>query len=217
MQHVSPSDGAQGVLLKIISIIIHSGDMIEKWQYELRTGSEKALKTVFTEYYTLLCSVAFQYVRDREVSQTIASDVLLAVWEKREIIFPMPHFRRYLLQMTRNKSIDYLRSVRTKAIGANVTLQECFVSDDDIFESYVSVELGKLIDEALGKLSPQCRKVFMMSRYENCTYSQIAGELGISENTVKYHIRTALAYLRNELSDYLSTILVFFCTIAKNY
>ena len=72
--------------MKIISIIIHSDDMIEKWQYELRSGSEKALKTVFTEYYTLLCSVAFQYVRDREVSQTIASDVLLAVCATASVI-----------------------------------------------------------------------------------------------------------------------------------
>ena len=46
--------------------------MIEEWQYELKLGNEKALQRVFSEYYTTLCSIVFQYVKDNQISESIA-------------------------------------------------------------------------------------------------------------------------------------------------
>lgn len=43
--------------------------MIEEWQYELKLGNEKALQRVFSEYYTTLCSIVFQYVKDNQISE----------------------------------------------------------------------------------------------------------------------------------------------------
>ena len=126
--------------------------MIEEWQYELKLGNEKALQRVFSEYYTTLCSIVFQYVKDNQISESIAEDVIFNLWEKRE--------------------------------------------------------LQQLIDKKLKDLSPQCQRVFYLSRYENLSYHEISLQLGISENTVKYHIKTALAYLRKELSPYILSLLV---------
>lgn len=57
--------------------------MIEEWQYELKLGNEKALQRVFSEYYTTLCSIVFQYVKDNQISESIAEDVIFNLWEKR--------------------------------------------------------------------------------------------------------------------------------------
>ncbi|WP_317190303.1 sigma factor-like helix-turn-helix DNA-binding protein [Bacteroides salyersiae] len=46
----------------------------------------------------------------------------------------------------------------------------------------------------------------MLSRYGNKSYAEIANELNISVNTVKYHIKKALSLFREELKDYLLTI-----------
>jgi len=183
--------------------------MIEKWQYELKYGSEKALQRVFSDYYSLLCSIAYQYVKDNQISESIAEDVIFNLWEKREDILPLEAFRNYLLRMARNRSIDYLRSQHI-TLDLNVPTSRCLIADNDIFESYISVELQQLIDEKLSKLSPQCQKVFYLSRYENKNYHEIATLLGISENTVKYHIKTALAHLRKELSPYLLSLISAF-------
>lgn len=40
----------------------------------------------------------------------------------------------------------------------------------------------------------------------NKSYAEIANELNISVNTVKYHIKKALSLFREELKDYLLTI-----------
>jgi len=42
--------------------------------------------------------------------------------------------------------------------------------------------------------------VFELSRYEGKKYSEIAQELGISVNTVKYHIKNAIKILSARLS-----------------
>ena len=180
--------------------------MIEEWQYELKYGSEKALQRVFSDYYPTLCSIAFQYVKDAQISESIAEDVIFQLWEKREEILPLVSFKPYLLRMVRNKSIDYLRSQHA-TLDLNIPTPQCFIADNDIFESYIGIELQCLIEEKLKALSPQCQKVFYMSRYENMSYHEIALQMGISENTVKYHIKTALAHLRKELSPYLLSLL----------
>lgn len=181
--------------------------MIEEWQYELKLGNEKALQRVFSEYYTTLCSIVFQYVKDNQISESIAEDVIFNLWEKREKILPLESFRSYLLRMARNKSIDYLRSQHS-TLEINDIIPHRLISDEDIFETYISIELQQLIDQKLKELSTQCQRVFYLSRYENLSYHEISLQLGISENTVKYHIKTVLAYLRKELSPYILSLLV---------
>lgn len=44
---------------------------------------------------------------------------------------------------------------------------------------------------------------FLKSRFEHKKNDEIAAELGISVNTVKYHIKRALAILRQDLGRYL--------------
>ena len=45
----------------------------------------------------------------------------------------------------------------------------------------------------------------MKSRYEGLKYDDIASAIGISKNTVKYHIKKALAFLRSYLDVFLNS------------
>lgn len=54
-----------------------------------------------------------------------------------------------------------------------------------LLEQELEEELKRSIDE----LPLECRKVFYKSRFEQKKYEEIATELGISVNTVKYHIK----------------------------
>lgn len=51
---------------------------------------------------------------------------------------------------------------------------------------------------------------FEKSRFEEKKYEEISQELGISINTVKYHIKNALSFLQTELSKYLIALILFF-------
>lgn len=69
-------------------------------------------------------------------------------------------------------------------------------------------ELEQEIEKSIQNLPKECRTVFQMSRFEDMKYQEIADKLNISVNTVKYHIKNALAILNKDLSRYLTTILV---------
>lgn len=49
------------------------------------------------------------------------------------------------------------------------------------------------IEKSINNLPEECRHVFQMSRFDHKKYEDIAQELNISVNTVKYHIKNALA------------------------
>ena len=71
-------------------------------------------------------------------------------------------------------------------------------------------ELEHEIHHSIAALPAECRQVFLKSRFEIKKYEEIAAELGISVNTVKYHIKNALARLHDSLGKYLACLLAVF-------
>ena len=62
-------------------------------------------------------------------------------------------------------------------------------------------ELEENIIAAIKTLPDQCRIIFMMSRYDELRYAEIASHLNISVNTVENQISKALKILRVKLKD----------------
>jgi RNA polymerase sigma-70 factor (ECF subfamily) len=76
--------------------------------------------------------------------------------------------------------------------------------------SLIFEELQIQIDAAMEKLTPGCRKIFKMSRYEDKKNKEIAEALNLSIKTVEAQITKALRYLKADLKDYLPLLLILF-------
>ena len=63
-------------------------------------------------------------------------------------------------------------------------------------------EILSHVEQLVQSLPPQCRKVFLMSRFEEKKYQEIADELGISIKTVEVHISRALQSMRHGLKEH---------------
>ena len=84
-----------------------------------------------------------------------------------------------------------------------------YVKDDEYpLGRLLEQELEGEIMKAIGRLPEECRRVFRMSRFEDKKYEDIARELQISVNTVKYHIKHALALLHEDLGKYLTVAML---------
>lgn len=55
--------------------------------------------------------------------------------------------------------------------------------------------------EALDQLSPRCRQVFLLQRYDGLTYGAIAKRLGISVSAVEKQMMRALLHFDSRLGD----------------
>lgn len=180
---------------------------------EIKRGSNIAFKKLFDEYYSLMCSLAFEYVNDYFTARTIAEDVMLTIWEKKENLHITCSLKQYLLKSTRNRSIDYLRQNNNSRNFLNIddidaAHTTCFLSEEDLFEQIISDELEIKIHDLINKMPEECRNVFVLSRYDGLQNQEIANRLNISINTVKYHIKNALSNLRIELQEYIAFLII---------
>ena len=183
---------------------------------QLKQGDNNAYKYIYDKYYILLCSIAYEYLKDDFLAATIVNDLIFGFWEKRDSIEISTSLKSYLVRAVRNRSVNHLNLEREKReIAFSLT-----PDNDAILVSYTNIydyPLGKLLEDeleekitnAIENLPSDCRAVFKMSRYEELKYSDIASRLGISVNTVKYHMKNALQLLNNELSKYLILCLIF--------
>lgn len=178
---------------------------------QLKNGVDAAYKYLYDQHYQILCHVAAQYVKDDFLAETIVGDVIFHLWEVRETIEINTSVRSYLMTCVRNRCIDYLKSQyhKREVAHSDTGLRDFpvlqYVKDDDYpLGKLLEKELEDEIMNAINRLPDECRRVFNMSRFENRKYEEIAKELKISVNTVKYHIKHALALLHEDLGKYLT-------------
>ncbi|MBQ8071692.1 MAG: RNA polymerase sigma-70 factor, partial [Bacteroidales bacterium] len=171
----------------------------------------KAYRHLFKYHYPVLCHFAEGLIRDEFLAETIVGDVIFHLWEIRKDLDISGSIRSYLMTAVRNRCLDFLKSsyFRNEMASPDPLSEDFPIIDyvkdaDSPLGRLLEKELEGEISKAVDSLPGQTLQVFRMSRFEGKKYEEIASSLGISVNTVKYHIKQALAHLREHLGDYLS-------------
>jgi RNA polymerase sigma-70 factor (ECF subfamily) len=184
-------------------------DNEQRFIKRLKKGDEKAYRKLFADHYAVLCQYADGYLSDSFQAEAIVGDVIFHIWEIRKTLDIKISLRCYLMKAVRNRCINYLKQSKVK----NECSIDIYVCDDKSDGCLISgeVPMGKLLEreleqeikQAVDSLPEESRRVFVKSRCENKKYKEIASELDISVNTVKYHIKKALSLLSGYLDKYL--------------
>lgn len=188
---------------------------------QLKEGKESAYRLLYEKHYAVLCHLAREWVGDDFTAETLVSDVIFHLWEIRESLEIRVSLRSYLVQAVRNHCLDYLSSRRERTEvtfsafeggeeGEKPFAERYVRSDDYPLGRLLAQELEQTVRRAIAALPEDCRRVFCKSRFEGKKYEEIAAELDISVNTVKYHMKNALTRLHDSLGKYLFLLFVFF-------
>lgn len=177
---------------------------------QIKAGDESAFRHIFKYHYAPLCAIARNYVADPFSAQTIVDDVIFNLWEKRKEINISTSLRLYLSKAVRNKCLDYLKARRTRLEIPYSALiddqaQACTarIEESHALGILLEKELEQKIKDAITLIPESSRAVFTLSRQEGLNYEQMASALGISVNTVKYHMKKALSIMHEALREYL--------------
>lgn len=169
----------------------------------LRTGDEDAYKELYARFYAPLCEIAAQLVHDDFTAVSIVGDIFFHLWKIRSTLNLRSSLRSYLLVSVRNRCLNHLASVWERNSSSlddqALTAVEDLMDADHPLNRLVSRELEEAVEKAVGDLPETTRRVFLLHRDEGLKYDQIASALGITVNTVKYHMKRALARLREQL------------------
>ena len=185
---------------------------------QLKIGNEDAYQYIYDRHYALLCHVASGYVKDQFLAETIVGDTIFHLWEIRDSLDIAVSIRAYLARAVRNRCINHLTLAHEKnevslsiiTSSENTPDNGFIISDKYPLGILLEHELEETIFNSISKLPKECRAVFEKSRFEEKKYEEIAQELGISVNTVKYHIKKALSQLKLDLGKYLLILLLLF-------
>lgn len=174
----------------------------------LSTDAEKAFEWLFRRYFSELCQVVYRVAHDEHLAQDLVQEVLYELWRKRDILTISISLRAYLKRAVLNRTLNHLRDNRQWS--SEERMPEIAVEESDPVDMLRSEELQKLVDAAIDELPEKCRMVFVLSRYEELSYRDIATELGIAEKTVENQVSKALKYLRQRLLPYLKSGILLF-------
>ncbi len=176
----------------------------------LKKNEEEAFRFIYDKYYDYLCKIADSYLKDGYLAETIVGDIIYNLWEIREKLEITYTLKSYLVRSVRNRCINHLQQeyVRRevsidKYQDSNAIEELFFIEEKHPLDGMLEKELIDKIEKTIDELPLECSKIFKMSRYDNQKYEEIASELNISINTVKYHMKNALGHLRVKLEDYM--------------
>ena len=174
----------------------------------LADNDQLAMKEVFNTYYPLVYRNIFRVIRQKELSEDLTQDVFLRIWRKRGELAISQSLSGYLSTMAYHEALGHLRKKSTQ-LNSHTEL----VGDELHVDGNLEVEgrdLQERVDQAIEKLPPRCRGVFVLSRYEGKSYKEISELMQISIKTVENQMSKALSVLRASLKDVITVLAIYF-------
>ena len=170
-------------------------------------GDKKAFEQVFKSYYALLCRYAKSLVNDLDEAEEVVQNTFYMVWSKRESLEITGSLKAYLYRAVHNDCLNKLKHLQVRKVHAEDYKHSNVGAYEDAGKVLQGKELRQKIEQAIATLPEQCGKVFRLSRFEELKYQEIAEQLTISVKTVENHMGKALKHMREQLKDYLPTLL----------
>jgi len=170
--------------------------------------TEKKFEELFKLHFVPLCAYGRKYIYDIDAVKEIVHDVYINLWDKRKSIDTDKPVKSYLYTSVHNRCLNYIRDNKKFDRGnveiENINLDSNWENSDKLVEA----ELENNIKMAIDSLPPKCREVFMLNRFENLKYAEVAKKLNISVKTVEAQISKALKILKEKLADYLTVLMI---------
>lgn len=164
---------------------------------QIRQGNEESFAKAFDRFYPPLCYYADKFIHDLDESRSLVQQVFVDLWIKRNKLVIQQSLKSYLFKSVQNSALDYLKHklVETKYLKENQP--EIATFDRDLIEE---AELNARINAAIEELPEKCREIFLLCRFEELRYTEIALRLGISVKTVEMQMGIAIKKLKHKLS-----------------
>jgi len=172
------------------------------WE-RIRDRAPDSLADLYDGFAGALFSLALEILGDRWEAEEVVQDVFAYVWKKPESYSPEKgKFSSWLLVITRNRSIDRMRSRKRKVVHGEpieALSNRQDHSSEDGAEHAVRSDERSSIKDAFGQLPEDQREVLELAYFRGLNHQEISEQLKLSLGTVKSRIRLGMEKLRRAL------------------
>lgn len=177
---------------------------------ELKNGSYQAFTQIYEAYADRLYSFVLKQLKNRSLTQDIVQDTFLRLWDNRNELNCFGNLQAFIFTIAKHQVIDYFRKqvneLQFEEFMDYCESQAMDVSPEDIL---LYDEFLQQLQKSKNALSPREREIYELSREKHIPVKQIAGQLQLSEQTIKNYLTSALKVLRNEMLKY-NILFIFF-------
>ena len=171
--------------------------MDETYWKHLERMDSASLQQLMSVYGQEVWNLAFLLTKRHHLADDIAQDVFIKVYESIHLFRGASSIKTWLLSITRNISINYLRTAFVRKVTLTGWITDKGVNasaEKQVVEQSVTEEIWRAVMELPLKL----REVLVLHGKYELSMKEIANVLGVSEGTVK----SRLARARVKMSAY---------------
>ena len=159
-------------------------------------GSEQAWLTLIKRYEKRLYNYALRMCGSRDDAMDILQDVLLSVYRNLESYRGDGKFAAWLFRIASFRCIDYFRRRHFHEDIDDVEVADDISNSPEI--NLGSAQSNKDIVRLMSRLPVEQRHVVELKFFQSFTFEEIGGQLGVSSNTAKTRLYSALAKMRKQ-------------------
>jgi RNA polymerase sigma-70 factor, ECF subfamily len=167
-----------------------------EWLSRALAGEASAFRALVQRHQRSVYSLAVRMLSDRQLAEDLAQEVFLQLHRSLRSIESEAHLAFWLRRVTLHRALDRLRRTRGWKWAP---LEEAAPLADEREE--VDPLLQRRLHAMLAKLPPAQRAVVLLRYQEDLDPMDIARTLKMPTNTVKSHLKRALALLRERLQS----------------
>lgn len=159
----------------------------------LKQRNKDAISYLYDHYSPALYSVIVSIIPDRDLANDILQEVFIKIWRQIETYDAgKGRLFTWMMQVTRNTSLDVIRSKSYKTSQKNLPLEESVYDIGSVEYNPDRLGLRKLVYQ----LKQEHRQLLELAYFQGFTHDEIAQALDIPLGTVKTRLRNALIQLR---------------------
>lgn len=170
---------------------------------------QRAFQILVQRYRKPILNFVYRFTGNQDMAEDLSQDVFLRLWMSSRTYLPLSKFTTFLYTIAKNLCLNALAKSRNSPYVQSLNEVDLDNSNlnglADLSSSpereAIAREIGNKVEEAVSKLSPEHRLVFVLTQYHGLPYQEVAQIVQCPIGTVASRKNTAIKQLREKLSE----------------
>lgn len=165
----------------------------------VKASDHHAFKKLFNTYHQTIFNFLLFRSKDADVAEDLLQEVFFKVWKNRKSLDENQSIKNYLYTIADHIFLNYVRHASVVHKHEQQVNSKLFTDVDKPDFMLEEKESLTNLTRAIESLPEKTRIIFMMSRFEDLSYKEIASRLSLNIKTIEGHMTKALKELRKAL------------------
>ena len=168
---------------------------------KVKLKDQASFQLLVEKYQSMVFDTSMGFVHNKENAEDITQDVFVKVWLSINTFREDSKFSTWIYRITVNFSLNFIRKNKFKNFFSNIDEQNEVnnMTSNNADELLLRQETAKKLKKALNSIAKRQRIAFILNKYENLSYKEIAEIMEISLSSVESLIHRAKINLQKKL------------------